>query len=425
MPKMNGNEFLTEVREKLEIKTPIIAVTAYAITGDRERLLLYGFDNYIPKPIELGSLKKLIDAYLHTENLTITFFETIDSIIVEKDAKYIAFITESFMPVYTQLFDVSNQQIIAGAVVPHLIQNRELISEGIALLKLQDEHSFVHLCNMQEKNLETLSSTLLENGASSIFLFVDGLSSQFDPFIANLNEIIESDSTSVIGSGVGVKGLSHEAVIFDQNGIYKDYALLVGNDLKLNANVHHGWHSIYGPLVVTKSQDNIIYELNGEKAFDVYQRTLKEVENVEISSENFFEIAKGYPLGIMTFSDNEFIVRDPITVNEDNSITIVSSVNEYDSLFLMKGEKETLINSSNELSKQVFSKSSSQTALLFDCISRVLFLEEAFQDELNALYPKDDNNYELFGLTCVGEITNVQFNSIKVLNKTTLLGTIS
>lgn len=428
MPKMNGNEFLTEVREKLNIKTPIIAVTAYAITGYRERLLLYGFDNYLPKPIDINALKSIIDSYLHVQTLDISFYENVQSIQTQSDEQYVAFITESFLDNYKELFDVSNNRIIAGAVVPHLIQNQELISDGIALLKLEKDESFFEISDMNEETYPNLESKLLKHKSSSLFLFVDGLSSLFDTFISNLNAFIDSETTSVLGSGVGVKNLTHQAVIFDQDTIYKDHALVIGTNFQINASVQHGWHSLYGPLVVTKSQDNIIYELNGEKAFDVYERTLKEIEDVEISSDNFFDIAKGYPLGIMTFSDNEFIIRDPITNNEDGSLTIVSSVNEYDSLYIMKGEKETLVESSKQLSNQVFSKSIGKTALLFDCISRVLFLEDDFQEELNALTPihtTTEENANIFGFTCIGEITNAQFDSIKVLNKTTLLGTIT
>jgi CheY-like chemotaxis protein len=382
MPKMDGNQFLTEVREKLNIKTPIIAVTAYAITGDRERLLLYGFDNYLPKPIEIADLKKLIDSHLHVQTLNINFYDDLTSIQTEGDEQYVAFITESFLDNHRELFNLSNNSIVAGAVVPHLIKNRELISEGIALLKLEKGASFVEISDMKEKAYPNLKSKLIENQSRSIFLFVDGLSSQFDTFISHLNALIDSDTTSVLGSGVGLKNLTHQAVIFNQNDIYTDHALIIGTDFQINANVHHGWHSIYGPLVVTKSKDNVIYELNGEKAFDVYQRTLKEIEDIDISSENFFDIAKGHPLGIMTFSDNEFIIRDPITNNEDGSITIVSSVKEYDSLYIMKGEKETLIESSKQLSNQVFSRNIGTTALLFDCISRILFWKKISKKSL-------------------------------------------
>jgi CheY-like chemotaxis protein len=40
--------------------TPIIAVTAFVIKGDEERIIAAGFNNYISKPIKINDLKKSI-----------------------------------------------------------------------------------------------------------------------------------------------------------------------------------------------------------------------------------------------------------------------------------------------------------------------------------------------------------------------------
>ena len=79
MPKMDGNQFLKTIRQDSQISTPVIAVTAYAITGDRERLLLFGFDNYIAKPIDIEQLKTILDPYIFKEQnlLDIEFFTNI------------------------------------------------------------------------------------------------------------------------------------------------------------------------------------------------------------------------------------------------------------------------------------------------------------------------------------------------------------
>jgi two-component system cell cycle response regulator DivK len=44
---------------------PIIAMTAFAMTGDKERLLAAGFDGYISKPITIKEIPKMIESYLH------------------------------------------------------------------------------------------------------------------------------------------------------------------------------------------------------------------------------------------------------------------------------------------------------------------------------------------------------------------------
>jgi CheY-like chemotaxis protein len=45
-------------------KIPIIAMTAFAMKGDRESLLADGFDGYIAKPINTKEIPKLIEGYL-------------------------------------------------------------------------------------------------------------------------------------------------------------------------------------------------------------------------------------------------------------------------------------------------------------------------------------------------------------------------
>lgn len=53
MPNMDGYEFARQFRAKASNgKTPLIAVTALAMTGDREKILAAGFDGYISKPID-------------------------------------------------------------------------------------------------------------------------------------------------------------------------------------------------------------------------------------------------------------------------------------------------------------------------------------------------------------------------------------
>jgi PAS domain S-box-containing protein len=63
LPGMDGIQTMRRIREMEAGKrrTPIIAVTAYAMGGDRERLLDVGMDEHIPKPIEIETCLALID----------------------------------------------------------------------------------------------------------------------------------------------------------------------------------------------------------------------------------------------------------------------------------------------------------------------------------------------------------------------------
>ncbi len=66
MPKMDGMQATLKIREieKTTNKhTPIIAITGYAVTGDKEKFLSNGFDDYISKPIDETRLSEIIDKY--------------------------------------------------------------------------------------------------------------------------------------------------------------------------------------------------------------------------------------------------------------------------------------------------------------------------------------------------------------------------
>ncbi|MEA2100302.1 MAG: response regulator [Campylobacterota bacterium] len=64
MPSINGFELYNLLREKHNYTKPIIAVTALAVKGDKERMLMHGFTDYISKPIDMKALEQMIKKYI-------------------------------------------------------------------------------------------------------------------------------------------------------------------------------------------------------------------------------------------------------------------------------------------------------------------------------------------------------------------------
>ncbi len=69
MPGMDGFEATTKIREiETRKQRPnasiIIALTAKALTGDREHCLAAGMDEYLAKPLELKQLKEMLDKHM-------------------------------------------------------------------------------------------------------------------------------------------------------------------------------------------------------------------------------------------------------------------------------------------------------------------------------------------------------------------------
>lgn len=69
LPEMDGIEILGKLREMEETRSAkVIALTAYAMKGDRETFLAKGFDDYVSKPIKIKELLSLIEHQLASRN---------------------------------------------------------------------------------------------------------------------------------------------------------------------------------------------------------------------------------------------------------------------------------------------------------------------------------------------------------------------
>jgi CheY-like chemotaxis protein len=67
LPDIDGLEALSRLRADERTATiPVLAVTAQAMQGDRERFLAAGFDGYLSKPIDVGELLAAVSRHCRT-----------------------------------------------------------------------------------------------------------------------------------------------------------------------------------------------------------------------------------------------------------------------------------------------------------------------------------------------------------------------
>jgi CheY-like chemotaxis protein len=64
LPLMNGKDAMKEIK-KMRPDLPVIAQTAFAMSGDKERYLNDGFDNYISKPINVQELITIVESFFN------------------------------------------------------------------------------------------------------------------------------------------------------------------------------------------------------------------------------------------------------------------------------------------------------------------------------------------------------------------------
>jgi len=64
LPGIDGTETMRRIRAISGRRVPVIALTAYAMKGDRQGFLEAGFDEYISKPVDIGALHEMVRHFL-------------------------------------------------------------------------------------------------------------------------------------------------------------------------------------------------------------------------------------------------------------------------------------------------------------------------------------------------------------------------
>jgi len=344
------------------------------------------------------------------------YFNSVEEFITFKDSKkslWLLLVAEESLFIYNDFSDALLD--CYGAIFPEIIYDKEHYKTGVVAIELEKEPQLIK--DIQNPKLDTIELS----DSESMLVFVDGLSSHIDSFLFSLFEMIDED-TILFGGGAGKLTFEQERVIFTPEGIYQDAALLIAFDNPTRVGVKHGWEFLEGPLVATSSEKNVLKKIDYEDAFEVYKKIVQEDSGLIFNDNNFFDIAKSYPLGIVTM-DNEVIVRDPI-FTKDGALILVGIMPENSIINILKGEKKHLLGAANEAAKEAYLESeNSELVFMIDCISRVLFLEESFKQEIESVHDivKDT---PIVGALTLGEIANNSKSYIDFYNKTCVVGVI-
>lgn len=292
-----------------------------------------------------------------------------------------------------------------GAFFPAVISGTIHSETGAVVWKAPSLGAPVYIqgLNRPEISLPSLLSELSQkNPHSTMLVIVDGLSLHLATFLVQLHEAMGAN-VRYVGGGAGSLTLKQKPCLFGRDmPPFQDGAFVLPLSLRSNLGVRHGWEHLAGPLVANHTEKNRIYQLNWQPAFEVYRQAIEEDSGAKIERENFFDIAKGYPFGIVK-EGQECIVRDPILVDEDGALVCVGEVPANAVLSILKGTTSSLLSGAEQSAKDAQREKAERPycGLVFDCISRVLFLGENFGDELKIF----SDTFSEEKLTCEGALT--------------------
>jgi len=311
---------------------------------------------------------------------------------------------------------------ICGGIFPKIIYKNKSFTKGAIVLGLMIEPEIVNY-NMLATSDTQLRSYIEANSQNiknqkDFILIIDALSSGSENFIDCFYNYIGSGVTT-IGGGAGSLDFQARPVIFTNQGLQSDVTQVIALPTPIKNSIGHGWKILEGPYLVTASNGHYVESLNYTSPFMIYRDIIQNKTDYPLPENFFSEFSKKYPLGLMSL-DGEILVRDPIQT-DGSYLECVGNVPVNSMVYLLQSDSEKMIVAAKDAAQKIVDKEPPSTLLLFDCISRDLFMEDKISEELEAIQ-RPFPTVSLVGAMALGEIANTSSGSIRLLNKSIVLG---
>lgn len=310
---------------------------------------------------------------------------------------------------------------LVGGVFPQIAYDSESLERGTLLIGLEHtpDVGVVEALGNPDTAFETAIGEFADqwpedNADRTYFVVVDGLAARISDLIEGLFFRLGLEH-NFIGGGAGSLSLERRPCIITPAGLHQDAALVARLALPSSIGVSHGWTPISDTFTVTESAGNTVKSIDWERAADLYAREVYAHSAQIVTEDDFFSIAKSYPLGIARYGA-EVVVRDPLMMNAEGELVCVGEVPAGCRIRLLNGDTNTLIQAAGNARDQVMPQGSTRSdahSLLFDCISRVLFLDDDLHRELSAV----GGDRPVCGAFTLGEIANSGREYLDFLNK--------
>lgn len=309
-----------------------------------------------------------------------------------------------------------------GALFPGLIDGADHHITGAICKRI---HCLVPPCiiPLDDFNMDSLQGLptldMIEGQAVTLLCFPDCHASNISTF---LTEIFNNYGNEInyFGSGAGYNDLRIAPTLFTAEGFAQNSVLVAFGVMSTRVSAKHGWRRIKGPFVATRTDGNIILEINWQPAEELY-RSVLDPELADVPRQEFFtKVSSHYPLCIEK-SGAEDVVRDPIGVTDEGGVICLSDVEEGAVMHLMHGAAEELKKAALEAVEDIAEQNSFNDVLVCDCYSRVLLLGKRFKEELQAV---SDNvghynaKVKPQGVIALGEIASDGNHVVELYNKT-------
>lgn len=250
-----------------------------------------------------------------------------------------------------------------------------------------------------------LAQMLDKEDLRHVFVLSDGLRVNGSDLVKGLAGHLPADVTITGGLAGDGDRFEETCVFWDDLPSRNTLAVvgLYGKHLEVGYGSMGGWDPFGPERLITKSTGNLLYELDGQSALDIYKKYLGE------HAAGLPAAGLLFPLSIRTRNGETGIVRTILGVNEkDRSMTFAGDIPEGSYARFMKANFERLIDGASGAalrSREGLGKSAPELAILISCVGRKLVLRQRTEEEVEAVREALGGSPVFAGFYSYGEIS--------------------
>ena len=213
------------------------------------------------------------------------------------------------------------------------------------------------------------------------------------------------NGTTLTGGLAGDGARFGETLVFGESEPEKGTIAVIGlygSRLKVGFSSMGGWDSFGPQRLITKSKGNILYELDGHSALELYMKYLGE------HAKDLPAATLLFPLHVRSKSGDKGVVRTILSIDDkEHSMTFAGDVPEGSYAQFMKANFDRLIDGAVGAAKTSYQARVSVTpnlAILISCVGRKLILKQRIEEEVEGVRDIFSEKTILAGFYSYGEI---------------------
>ncbi len=268
---------------------------------------------------------------------------------------------------------------------------------------------------------ENLANQLLNDNLKHVFILSDGINVNGSKLIDGFNSVYSAYNINISGGLAADNTSFSKTFVADSNNNFVTNCITAlgfyGDDIQINTGSFGGWDSFGIDRIVTKSHENIIYEIDGISALELYKNYLGDL------SRDLPASALLFPIEMQENLLSEKLVRTILGVNESNgSITFAGSIPEGSIIRLMRTNIENVINGAKTAAKITKNDiiEDAKLVILVSCVGRKLVLTQLTQEEIDAVTSEFEEDVVFTGFYSYGELSKLKNENLCSLHNQTM-----